>query len=373
MPPISLLIKPASSLCNIRCAYCFYHSIAENREIESYGVMKLETLELLVQKALSTADQVCGFAFQGGEPTVAGLPFFQKLIEFQKKYNVKKVTISNSIQTNGILIDEKWAAYLAENNFLVGLSLDGPGEIHDLSRVDVRGRGTFSRVMETVALFNRYRVEYNILFVVSAVTARHPEKIYRFFKKNGFKFLQFIPCLDPLHEKPGSNPFSLRSDRYADFLIRLFDLWIDDFKKGEYVSIRWFDNLVGMLMGRPPEQCGMLGQCRCQFVVEADGSVFPCDFYVIDAWRLGNIHEMDLMDMLETETAKKFMQYSLPVDPKCRECNHYSLCRGGCRRSREPFSEGIPALNHHCTAYMKFFDHAVPRMQEAARMLARPR
>lgn len=371
MPPVSLLIKPASSLCNIRCKYCFYHSIAENRQTESYGIMTVDLLEIMVKKALEYADHACTFAFQGGEPTLAGLDFFKKLIELEKKYNTKKVQINNALQTNGIVIDEEWAKFLHENNFLVGLSLDGPKDIHDANRVDARDTGTFNKVMHTVELFNKYKVEYNILFVVNGYVARHASKIYNFFKKHNFRYLQFIPCLDALHEQPGENEFSLKPERFTYFLKSLFDLWYEDIVKGDMISIRYFDNLVGMFMGYRPEACGMTGICQCQFVVEADGGVYPCDFYVIDQWHLGNIQDKSLEELRSSENGQKFIEDSKHVDPKCRECKWLNLCRGGCRRSREPFVEGKPALNYYCPSYMEFFEYAAPKMQKIATMLSR--
>ena len=218
MPPLSLLIKPASGNCNLRCKYCFYHSIAENRTMPSYGRMTLETLEILVKKALDQADYSCTFAFQGGEPTLAGLDFYCKLIEYVKLYNTKKIKVNYAIQTNGMVIDNEWAKFLHEYNFLVGLSLDGYKDLHDIMRVDVASKGTFNRVMNTVELFNKYKVEYNILCVVNDYLACHVQKAYNFFKKNGFQYLQFIPCLDPLGEIPGGNEYSLTPERYALFL-----------------------------------------------------------------------------------------------------------------------------------------------------------
>jgi uncharacterized protein len=217
MPPLSLLIKPVSSSCNLRCKYCFYHSIAENRTTNNYGIMDGRLLEVIVKKALEYADQTCTFAFQGGEPTLSGLDFYKRLIELERKYNIKKVRINNAIQTNGIAIDEKWAAFLSKHNFLVGISLDGPQNIHDCDRIDAKNGGSFNRVMKAVTLFNKYKIEYNILSVVTGSTARHIGKIYNFFKKNNFKYLQFIPCLDLLNEVRGVNEYSLSPERYDSF------------------------------------------------------------------------------------------------------------------------------------------------------------
>ena len=339
--------------------------------IESYGIMNDETMELLIKKALDYADNTCTFAFQGGEPTLAGLEYYKKFVEVVKKYKTKRININYSIQTNGVAIDEDWAMFLADNNFLTGISLDGYKDVHDSSRIDAGGMGSFNKAMSAINLFNRFQVEYNILCVVNSYTARHVNKVNNFFKKNNFKYLQFIPCLDPLNEVPGMNDFSLTPERYEHFLKNLFDEWYNDIIKGNITSIRYFDNLVGILMGYPPESCGMSGVCSAYFVVEADGGVYPCDFYVLDEWRLGNIRNDYFYDFLNSEKAKEFVEVSKYIDPSCRECSFYNLCRGGCRRSREPFIDSRPALNYYCSSYKAFFEYASNRLQEIAFLFSR--
>lgn len=369
MPPINFLIKPASSNCNLRCKYCFYHSVAKNREIASYGIMKEDTLEAIIKKGLEYADYYCGFAFQGGEPTIAGLEFFQKCIELQNKYNTKKLKICNSLQTNGMLIDEKWAEFLQVNNFLVGLSLDGPKEIHNLNRVDSKGDRSFNKVMKTSELFNKYKVEYNILCVVTAQSGRYANKIYNFFKEKGFKYLQFINCLDPLNEESGKQQYSLKPRDLERFLKITFDLWYEDFIKGHYISIRYFDNLISMLLGDKPEACSMTGVCSCNCVIEGDGSVYPCDFYVLDKWRLGSIKENDIKDMVNNEVAKEFVKPSLQMHHNCLVCKWVRLCRGGCRRERENFEDNNLKQNYYCSSYKAFFEYAYDRLINVARMV----
>ncbi|MFU0833520.1 MAG: Cysteine-type anaerobic sulfatase-maturating enzyme [Oscillospiraceae bacterium] len=366
MPPISLLIKPASSSCNLQCTYCFYRSLSESRNVACYGMMDENLLEQIVKKTLAYADGSATFAFQGGEPTLAGLDFFKKLLEFEKKYNINQVKIQNNIQTNGIAIDEHWGEFLAKNHFLIGISLDGPKEIHDANRVDNRGMGSYNRVMQTIRIFDRFHVEYNILCVVNSITARHAQKIYEFFKKNHFDYLQFIPCLDPLEEQPGQKKYSLTPEKYAYFLKTLFNLWYKDFQDGRMISIRYFDNLIGMLMGYAPESCGMSGHCQCQYVIEADGGVYPCDYYVTDEWRLGNISDNEFGDFTRTPQFKKFIQDSTYISPECTKCKWFHICRGGCRRNREPFQDGKPKLNYFCKSYQEFFEEAMPRLQKIA-------
>ena len=249
MRHVHLLIKPASGLCNLNCRYCFYHDIVEKREQASYGLMTEDTLAAVLEKALAAASHSCTIAFQGGEPTLAGLDFFRKAVELQRRLNVNRVQVYNSIQTNGLLLDSQWAAFFRENHFLVGLSLDGMKDTHDLYRLDAQGQGTFNRAARVLQLLESHGVAYNILTVVNRATAQHVEKIYRFYQRNRWGYLQFIPCLDPLGEEPGSQEYSLTPEAYGDFLCRLFDLWYRDAKVGRAPSIRQFENYVEMLLG----------------------------------------------------------------------------------------------------------------------------
>ncbi len=361
MPPVNLLVKPASSLCNMRCRYCFYADVAQNRAVPSYGIMSPETQEALVAAAFAYAEGSCGFAFQGGEPTLAGLSYFERLIALEEQYNTKHLPVYNSIQTNGYVMDETWAAFLAKHRFLVGLSMDGPKDLHDACRLDAAGKGTHSRVMRAARLLEKHKVPFNILCVVNNAIARHAEQVFRFFQKNGLRYLQFIPCLDAF-DQTDTHPYSLTAERYAHFLKTTFDLYYDSYCKGQYVSIRTFDNYVGMLLGQPPESCGMSGVCSCYFVAEGDGSIYPCDFYVLDEYRLGNITEMSFADMLQSPNAERFVEESRQVHEDCQNCRWMSLCRGGCRRNREPMVAGKLAKNQFCKAFQAFFEYAYDRL-----------
>ncbi|MDF2542328.1 MAG: anaerobic sulfatase maturase [Herbinix sp.] len=330
--------------------------------------MNSDTMEHMIREAFAYADQGCSFAFQGGEPTMAGLDYFIEFIEIVQKYNIKKIPVNYSMQTNGMLMNDEWCAFLKDNKFLIGLSLDGPKEIHNRNRKDANQEGTFKNVMKTVELFHKHKIEYNILSVITAQSARSANLIYGFFKKNNLTYLQFIPCLDPLNEKQGQRPYSLKPEHYERFLKDTFDLWYKDITNGEYVSIRYFDNLIRMILGFRPEACSMNGICQCQFVVEADGSVYPCDFYVVDQWRLGSIRENTVVELLNCDATKKFIQISVSNGSRCNDCKWYTLCRGGCARERD-HQEGI-STNYYCKAYYSFLEYAYPRLKEVARMIA---
>lgn len=365
MPAASILIKPASANCNMDCKYCFYKCLSSHREEYSKGFMKEETLETLVREAIAYADGSLTFAFQGGEPTLAGLDFFQKAVELQQKYNNKKLQIENTIQTNGLLIDEKWARFLGEHRFLVGLSLDGPKKMHDRYRNDAAGQDTFARIMHSVQLLEQYHVDYNVVTVVTNDTAKQASFLYKFWKRNHYPFVQFIPCMDEIKRQDGTQErsiYAVEPEQYGKFLCELFDLWYADFVAGEAMDIRMFSNLAQMAAGYPAEECGMNGCCNCYFVVEGDGSVYPCDFYCMDAWKLGNVND-GFVQMKTSEKAKAFVEASRPVCATCQECPYFSLCRGGCRRWREPFVDGKPGLNQLCSAYRMFFAHAAESME----------
>ncbi len=364
---VSLLIKPASSLCNLRCKYCFYADVAANRELNSYGVMSPETEERLIRAALEEAgaDRTVSFAFQGGEPTLAGLAYFQTFVEIVRRISGANPPVSYSIQTNGMAIDDEWAAFFRENRFLVGLSVDGGIDLHDLHRVDAEGKGTWKRVTKAFRCLQENRVETNLLCVVTRACARKPVSAYNALKKLGAQYLQFIPCLDPLEAERGSLPFSLLPEDYGKFLCALFDAWYDDWKAGRYVSVRLFDDYVHLLMGIPAGTCATTGQCGNCFVAESDGGLYPCDFFVLDKWRLGSVNEgCALGEIASCERERKFLAESAEKPGECAPCRWRRLCNGGCKRDWY-YLDGA-AHNYYCPAFKAFFTHAVPRMKEIA-------
>ena len=372
MPPLNLLVKPSSGQCNLRCRYCFYCDLTEKREQSSYGFMTEETLDNMMREAFAFAEQDITIAYQGGEPTLRGLDFFRRSIELQEKYNVHHIPVHNSLQTNGSLLNEEWADFFREHHFLIGVSLDGTKETNDAFRLDKSGKSSYPAVMKNIQMLAAKGVEFNILTVVHSRTARTIGKIYGFFRKNHLDYLQFIPCLDPLGEEPGGHDFSLTPKAYGEFLCRLFDCWYQDLRRGEAVSIRQFDNYVQMLLGYPPESCGMSGVCSFQNVVEADGSVYPCDFYVTDPYRLGNLNENSFEEIYKKRGEIRFIEESMDTDEECRGCQWLPLCGNGCKRYREPKRpDGTYQRNFFCQAYRMFFEYSYSRLREIAAATAR--
>lgn len=286
MPSASILIKPASSDCTISCRYCFYREIAQRREAPRARRMSDDVLESLVREALEYADGHVSFAWQGGEPMLAGLGFFRRAVALQRRLNAAGIRVENAIQTNGLLVDDEWAGFFADEGFLVGLSIDGPREIHDAGRVDHGGEGTFGRVASSARTLVAHGVDVNVLSVVTAQAAGHPDEVYGFLRSEGFSYLQFIPCMS---EAPGhADACAVEPEAYGHFLARVFDLWYAGYVAGADVDVRQFSNWAQMAAGLPSEECGMCGHCTTYFAVEADGSVYPCDFYMTDEWRLGS-------------------------------------------------------------------------------------
>lgn len=368
MRSISIMVKPASGNCNMHCDYCFYYDEMQNREQTSYGMMSRDTMKQVIRRTLMHTEQYYSLAFQGGEPTLCGIDFFKDVLSFIRLYNVNNAEIHLALQTNGYAINEEWAKFFADNHFLIGLSVDGLPELHRAFRHGNDGGDSYDHITRTAELFDQYGVEYNILTVVHRETTKHAKEIYETYKQRGWKWLQFINCLDPLGEEPGSRPYSLRPEDYAVFLKDLFACWYRDFKKGEQPYIRMFDNYIGAYLGYMPEACDQRGECGVSYVVEADGGVYPCDFYVLDDYLLGNFRR-DIPDAIDRKRKEIcFVERSRKIPEECRKCKYGALCRNGCYRTREVQKDG---KNYFCSAYKEFFDAYWPQIREIAEITAK--
>ena len=379
MEAASILIKPASSNCNINCSYCFYKCLSENREQYSMGFMSGETLEILIRRAFDYVDSSITFAFQGGEPMLAGLDFYKKAIALQKQYNTNHIRVENTLQTNALLIDRAWAGFFAENGFLLGVSLDGPAVLHDAFRRDAAGNPTFDRVMKSIEILNECRVNYNILTVITSESCEYAAELYSFYRRNRFPYVQLIPCMDELHrgDEKKVNRFAVEPEKYGTFLCEFFDKWYRDFDRGYRMEhgqrmppldVRMFSNLAQMAAGYPAEECGMCGHCTCYMVVEGDGSVYPCDFYCTDEWKLGSVSD-EFDDLVRSEKALGFVRLSETIPEECISCEHLPLCRGGCRRWRETGVTGSLAVNYLCPAYKIFFPHVTETIKKLGKII----
>ncbi|RRD39492.1 anaerobic sulfatase maturase [Leptotrichia sp. OH3620_COT-345] len=367
MRALNLLIKPYSSGCNLNCKYCFYYDVADNRTVRNYGPMKFEVLEKLVMEAFEYADTVINFMFQGGEPTLIGTNFYEKFHEYVDKYNKKNIRTEFFIQTNGTLLNNGWMELFRKYNYLVGISLDGYEEIHDIFRINGKNKGTFKKVMQGIEHLKISKVEFNILCVVNKLVAQNGKKVYRFFREKGFRYMQFIPCIDDFDNKK-EKEFTLTAKDYGKFLNEIFLLWYEDFIDGNFISIRYFDNLIRILLGQPPEACDMMGFCSVNGVIESNGDVYPCDFYVLDEYKLGNITENKFENILFNEKAVDFYKTSLNMSEKCKKCKYIKICRSGCRRYKNFDGTENKYENKFCDAYMDFFRKNLENLIELAKL-----
>ena len=333
MPPITILIKPASGLCNMSCEYCFYCDEASKRLQYSYGFMSEKTLKNTIRKTMLRAEGSIHYAFQGGEPTLCGIDFFKKALSYQKQYNKNNIEVTNALQTNGFALTDEWCSFFKENNFLIGLSVDGTREIHDSYRHTKTGDDTFDRIINSAKLLDKHKVDYNILTVVTSKVAKNISDIYKFYNKQGWKYQQYIACLDPINEVRGAEPYSLTPKVYGKFLIELFELWYKDYKNGKDPYNRQFINYINLA-----------------------GSVYPCDFYAMDEYRLGNFNENNLSEIDEKRIDIGFIEKSLKLDTACYECKYYRVCKGGCQRNRDLDPNTVLYSNYFCEAYKIFFD-----------------
>lgn len=349
---ISVMIKPASSLCNLRCRYCFYADISENRAVASNGVMSEADTDKLTERIHEALDGngTANISFQGGEPTVAGLDYFIHFTEKMKEY--PGIRVNYALQTNGTMITEEWVHFFKENNFLIGVSLDGYKLNMDQFRFDAENQSVYYRIMDSVKLLRKHKVDFNILTVVTKDLSKHAKALVRFYRESRFNYVQLIPCLPGFSEQ--TDAFALTVDEYAGFFIEFFDEWMKELKKGNQISVNLFENLYGMAHGQMPYQCGMLGRCTVQFVIESNLDTYPCDFYCLDEYLMGNLHDTPFAQLAQTETAKQFLLDSACMKKPCGTCRYVRMCNGGCRR------QNVCYLNEEKCAYQKVLDHVMP-------------
>jgi len=328
--------------------------------------MSEATLTEMIRQVMTQAGENVGIAWQGGEPTLMGVSFFRKAVELISRFG-RNQAVGNGLQTNGVLINKEWTRFLRQYNFLVGLSIDGPEHIHNHHRLTKEGGKTWSIVMDRAKMMLDEGVAVNALGVVTDYSAGFPEETYRFYKGVGLDYMQFIPCLEVDPSNPGRLlPFSVSPDRYGSFLCTLFDLWLGDFVDGaQTTSIRFFDSMLHSYVGLTPPECTLLEECGNYLVVEHNGDIYSCDFFVEPGWRLGNIKEGRLTEMLNSERQDAFGAMKARMPDECRVCRWLGHCRGGCTRERTGIlNHG--GLNYFCDAFKMFFEHADSVLSELA-------
>lgn len=380
-----VMAKPSGSQCNLDCTYCFYLEKAKLYPDQARTAMPDEVLESFVRQYIaSQSGPVVTFAWQGGEPTLMGLPFFERAVALQKQYADGR-HIDNAFQTNGVLLDDRWGAFLAEHRFLVGLSIDGPRDLHDRYRVDRGSHPTFDRVMRGLEVLKRHNVAFNTLTCINRQNARKPLEVYRFLREIGSGHIQFIPIVErlaavpsadgltlPLPEDPAEArvaPFTVGARDYGAFLCAVFDEWVR-YDVGR-VYVQGFEVALGAWLGQNPSLCVYSRTCGDAMAIEHNGDLYACDHYVYPEYRLGNILETPLVELAASPSQHHFGQDKCTTLPRqCRECPVRFACNGGCPKHRFcETGDGEPGLNYLCPGYFAFFTHIDAPMRFMANQL----
>lgn len=369
-----MMAKPSSFHCNIKCEYCFYLN-KESVITHKINKMSDDTLKEYIRNYIeSNSSENIDFAWQGGEPTLLGLDFYKKVIFYQQEFsNGKKIT--NSFQTNGIAINHQWAEFFKENNFLLGISIDGLSDIHNRYRISINGQSTFERVKRTIDLFIKYGVDFNTLTVINDKNWNKGIETYLALKELGATFMQFIPIVEQMNDsfyhninksnrKPKLAKFSVPPDGYGYFLLDVFAYWVkNDVGK---IFVREFDNLLGQWLGYPSTSCIHTKTCGQAMIVEANGDVYSCDHYVYPVYKLGNITHQALNEIALSKKQKKFGQLKEETLTKhCLKCDVRLICNGGCPKHRIiPFKDEKFKHNYLCQSYQNFFRQTAPIMNQ---------
>ena len=363
--PLYVMTKPVGAICNLACKYCYYLEKTNlYKENTSKFVMSDSLLEKFIEEYINsqTMPQVL-FTWHGGETLMRPLSFYQKVVELQKKYANGR-TIDNCIQTNGTLLNDEWCEFFRDNHWLVGISIDGPQEFHDEYRKNKQGKPSFMKVMQGIHLLNKHQVEWNAMAVVNDYNADYPLEFYHFFKELGCHYIQFTPIVERIHPHADGRhlahvlqkeeklaDFSVSPEQWGNFLCTIFDEWVKN-DVGEYF-IQIFDATLANWMGAQPGVCTMAPTCGHAGVMEFNGDVYSCDHFVFPEFKLGNIYEKSLIEMMYSEKQIQFGQQKRDSLPnKCKECNYLFACNGECPKNRFLTTEdGEPGLNYLCKGY----------------------
>ncbi|MCJ7812930.1 anaerobic sulfatase maturase [bacterium] len=365
-PITSVLIKPAGPDCNMNCRYCFYLRKSELFPAKQKHRMSPEVQEEVIRQIMEQSGQEVVIAWQGGEPTLMGLDFYKRAVKLETKYGLGKM-VGNGLQTNGLLLNEEWADFLRHCRWLVGLSLDGPEHIHDHYRLNLKGKGTHAKIESIANMLIRKGVETNALCCVTDYSSQYPEELYRYFKELGLTFMQFIPVVETDPDDPTRAAYySITAQDYGNFLVTLFDLWISDFQDNRPItSIRHFESVFFGYVNKVPPDCSMQETCGHYVVIEHNGNVYSCDFFVEPKWMLGNIQDDQIIEMLNSEKQRTFRLQKADLPADCRQCPWLHYCFGGCIKDRikDPQDQNRPRF---CESFKQFFNHADPVLRQLA-------
>lgn len=362
--PFSLLIKPSSADCNLRCEYCFYLGHQSFYPETRRHRMSAEVLAAMIRSYMATEQPSYQFGWQGGEPTLLGVDFFRQVVRLQQQYGRSGANVANGLQTNGTLIDDDLAAHLAEYHFLTGVSLDGPVYLHDKYRHRVAGGGSHADVLRGIGHLRNRHAEFNILVLVNEANVKEPAEVYHYLCDHEFLYHQYIPCVEPDTNRLVL-PFSTSAEEWGEFLCRIFDMWYPGDTRR--VSVRLFDAVLALLVDNVRNICPFGNNCCQYFVVEYNGDVYPCDFFVEQRLRIGNVQENSWQAMQQSPIYTSFGQQKRDWNPACETCKFGWICMGDCLKHRLCTGGGDPRrLSDLCRGWQMFYEHTLPCFRQLA-------
>ena len=364
LTPFSIMCKPVCGICNLDCSYCYYTSKPAELypDVERFE-MTDDVLESYTRQYLQAMPQQCQFMWQGGEPLLAGMDFFERAVALQAEHKLDGQQVTNGLQTNGTLVDEAWCEFFKANGFLIGVSIDGTPQWHDHFRKDHAGNPSFHRAWAGLELLQKHHVEFNVLVTLNSANIVHGGDIYRWFTNRGVQYLQFIPILE--RDAAGSpQPFSCTAEQYGRFLLDVYEVWRS--RDVGRVSVRMFDSVMHTALFGLPSTCCYSPKCANAYVLEFNGDLYACDHFVFKEWRIGNITERPLAELVTDPKLEEFAKLKTTLPSVCEDCEFLTFCHGGCPKHQWPIGTDAGRVNHYCEGLKLFFREALDDLKQLA-------
>jgi len=370
IPPFHIMAKPVCGVCNLDCQYCYYTmKPAELYPGVTQFLMTDELLASYTRQYLAAMPLRCEFGWQGGEPLLAGKEFFRRAVAHQKQFRREGQVVTNGLQTNGTLLDDEWCEWLAAAEFLVGVSLDGPAQVHDVFRRDKSGRPTWSRAWAGVELLKKHRVEFNVLVTLNSANAPHAGNIYRYFVNRGVQYLQFIQILERQAGTDEPTDFSCRPEQLGRWMLDVFEQWAA--RDVGRVSVRFIDDALHAIIYGRSATCVHSERCAAAYVLEWNGDLYACDHFVYREWKIGSLAQTPLEELLRSPRLEEFAALKTDLPAACRGCEYLPMCWGGCPKHHRPIGRDAARFNHFCEGYKMFFSRALPELRRIAEYVRR--
>lgn len=377
MNEMTLLIKPNSSVCNLNCNYCFCKNVGDNGEILQYDFMNISILEDIIKKSLIEDIKYLNFIIQRCDFNLIELEFYKQLIDLQYKYNTKNIKIKNYIQINSINLDDKLAKFLSDNNFSIDICLNSLEYLNNLDKMDYKNNDSFKNIIDGINKLKNYKIDFNILLIITKQSAKYIDKIYQFCKDNDFKIIQFVPCMMDFDYDKNSDDeiINIELKHYLDtnnfyvFLDKIFEIWYKDVKNGTFIEIKNFMDYILILNGSSSINRSLDEFDNINMVIDSNGDIYPCDFYYIDLHKLANVKDINFNKLISSHNAKIFFERYLYITDVCKKCKYFKLCGEGYKHNVNFFVHSVPSFNYQCKAIKKFLDSNLNKLIQVSNII----